>query len=186
MTSSCPYCRQPIDPPPKRSRKCPHCRAPIVVRRGNLFTEAGAEKFDEAAEADRAKKHAKIRAERYKEFRGYSRRNLKQAKESGVVIAFEFLVSDNDCDVCQKVKGKRIPISGCTLDMLPPFKDCENEDGCRATWVDVLDPKYSGKPDSSVSLRSAGQTSSGCLGIAVLAIVAVFLFIQGVSGFHQQ
>jgi|Deesub1362A_J573_1020465.scaffolds.fasta_scaffold02704_6 hypothetical protein len=29
----CPYCNQPIEPPPKRRKKCPHCGQPVYVKR---------------------------------------------------------------------------------------------------------------------------------------------------------
>ncbi len=75
----------------------------------------------------------------YREFRAATARGLKQAKSSGVVLAARPLVNDSDCRVCQAVRSRAFPIEDCTVDMLPPYKDCELEDGCRASVTFVVD-----------------------------------------------
>jgi len=140
--SSCPQCSQLIDPPPKRSRNCPHCRKPIVVRRGRLLTPEAAEDFDSQLEESREKRRSKVRQERFREGRTNAIREIREAKKYGFVSGFKPLVSEGDCDICQKVRDRFFPKDTCTPEMLPPYKNCELEDGCRATFISVLNGDY--------------------------------------------
>jgi len=168
--SSCPHCSQLIDPPPKRSRNCPHCRKPIVVRRDRLLTPEAAEEFDSQLVAIREDRRSKVRQERFREGRKCAIRDIRQAKKSGVVIGFKPLVSENDCDICQKVRDRFFPIDTCTPEMLPPYKDCELVGGCRATFVPVLNSEYE---TFRHSLRQPSR--KGCLGLILLLILVALL-----------
>lgn len=138
----CPYCRSPIDPPPARSRKCPHCRASIVVRRGRLLTEAQGAEVDREGARVAAENKARRRAERYREGRARAEHDVADARRSGVVTGFKMLVSANDCRTCRRLKDKVFPVATCKPEMLPPFAECELEEGCRATTIAVLSPRY--------------------------------------------
>lgn len=178
----CPYCRTPIDPAPKRSRKCPHCRKPIVIRRGQLLTERGAEAFDARLADERAERKARERVERFREARRMTADQLRQDRESGVVAAVRPLVSSDACRVCLAVRGKVFPIDQVTLDMVPPYANCELEGGCESTIVEVLTPEYGG-PRRRARGRAGGRRVAGaaskrggCLtAVAVLVLFGVVL-----------
>jgi len=175
--SRCPHCSQAIDPPPKRSRNCPHCRKPIVVRRGRMLTPESAAEFDSQLEESREKRRSKVRQEKFREGRKNAIREIREAKKSGVVSGFKPLVTENDCDICQKVRDRVFPIDSCTPEMLPPYEDCELEDGCRATFNCVLSSEYE-------TLRSSQKRPSkkGCLGsILLLSFVALLCWVFLVS-----
>ena len=152
-----PIVRRAIDPPPKRSRKCPHCRERIELRQGRLLTPAAAEKFD-------AKLTVKEAKQRLREGRQNAAKEIREARKSGVVAGFRPLVSDDDCSVCQAVRDKFFPVENCTPEMLPPYENCEYEDGCRATFIcDLTDLNPPATP----------RRNRGCLGV-----VAVCVFIS--------
>jgi hypothetical protein len=132
-----------IEPKPKRARKCPHCRQRIVVRRDNLYTEAGAKVFEEQLEAERAAADDRERDRRQHEMRRLTAKQLK----SDIEIFGDMLVGMRIhgakgafcCDFCQARDGKFIPIRNCTSDVLPPFKQCTNDsDGCLCYFEPVL------------------------------------------------
>ncbi len=54
----CPYCEEPLSPPPTRSRKCPACRVPIVVRKRagvtQLLTTSEAEDLEQSEQQQKA------------------------------------------------------------------------------------------------------------------------------------
>jgi hypothetical protein len=135
----CPYCHHSIEPTPKRSRLCPHCREKVVVRQGHLFTESQADAFDEEKERIATAKRKARAAEWFRERRAQAKADIRDSRESGVVSGFRLLVSANDCDVCQARYDQVFPIRTCTAEQLPPYRDCEYEDGCRASYLHVLD-----------------------------------------------
>ena len=136
---SCPHCSATIEPPPKRSRNCPHCRKPIVIRRGQLLTPESAEAFDADLGAERKQRKAKEARERFQQGRRSAIAAIKVAKQSGVVIGFKPVVSDDACEVCLFVRGRFFPIEKCTGEMLPPYENCQLEGGCESTFSEVLD-----------------------------------------------
>jgi hypothetical protein len=161
----CPHCRRAIEPAPKRSRLCPHCRAPIVVRRGSLLTETQAATFDAEAGAVAAGKRKARGGDWFREHRGYTARDLKQAKASrGTVTGIGLLVSEDDCRVCQAARDRVFPVQTCTVEMLPPYRDCEYEEGCRATTRMVLSPEYA-------ALGRTGKRAGGLAGCVMLALI---------------
>jgi len=101
-------------------------------------------------------------------------RNIRQAQDSGVVVAFKLLVTENDCDVCQARREMVIPANACLPEMLPPYEDCKLEDGCRASFTCVLSRKYenllAAYPPGSTIEESPDRP--GCLGV-LLAIVSI-------------
>lgn len=143
-TPACPHCGRSIEPPPKRSRKCPHCRQPIVVRRGYLLTEAKATEFEQRLADEKERRKAEKRDDRFHWARGLVADQLREAKASGVVVGMKLLVSSDACRVCMKVRSKVFPIATCTIDMLPPYRDCLIEDGCDSSVVEILSPEYGG------------------------------------------
>jgi hypothetical protein len=172
--ATCPHCRRAIEPPPRRSRLCPHCRSPIVVRRGELLTEGQAETFDAELDAIASGKRMARATERYREARASTAGNLKQARASrDIVSGISVMVSENDCRVCQAVSGIIFPVESCTLDMLPPYRNCEIEEGCRACITVVLKPEYSGQhqPAKRTAAKSGGL--AGCVMVASILIGAL-------------
>ena len=157
QASDCPHCGVSIDPPPKRSRKCPHCRQPIVVRRGHLLTEAEADEFDDRLDDAREAIASRKVAERQALFRKSVADELRQAKESGVVAGMQLLMSGDACDVFRSRRGLVFPIDSCTVDDLPPYPDCEVDDGCDSTVVSILTPEYGG-PSKPNFCRPPGPT----------------------------
>jgi hypothetical protein len=102
---------------------------------------------------------------------------LKQAKASRDIISgIRVMVSENDCRVCQAVAGIAFPVESCTLDMLPPYRNCELEDGCRACITMEIAPEYAGKarPIKRTSAKSGGV--AGCL-MAASIFIGFFLVI---------
>jgi hypothetical protein len=172
--AACPHCRRAIEPPPKRSRLCPHCRASIVVRRGSLLTEGQAEAFDTESERAASAKRKAIAVERYREGKASTASDLKQAKASGVVSGVRVLVSTNDCRVCQAVRDRVFPIKSCTPKMLPPYENCEIEDGCRASLTMVVAPEYSGRPRPK---KRSATSSGGLVGCVMVASIAIGAFV---------
>ena len=140
----CPHCNQLLNPPPKRSRKCPECRKPIVVRRGCLLTEAEAAEFDEQLDDAREQIRTRKNDDRLRQFRQTIREQLAQAKRSEVVAGMQVLVSGDACDICMKARKTVFPIETCTLDMLPPYSNCEYEDGCHSCVIEIMRPEYGG------------------------------------------
>jgi hypothetical protein len=130
--SRCPHCSEVIKRPPKRSRKCPHCQEPIELRLGQLMTPDSAEKFD-------AEKKAQEAIERFQEGRRIAVEAIKNAKNSQVVVGFKLYLSGYECDVCRTKKYRVFPVESCTPDMLPPYEDCEYENGCSGCLIEVLD-----------------------------------------------
>jgi hypothetical protein len=176
----CPHCQQTIDPPPKRSRKCPHCREPIELRKGKLLTP-------EAAEALDAKLIAAEARERFREGRQKAVREIRQARQSGVVTGFKLLVSANDCDVCQAVRDRFFPVETCTPEMLPPYENCKLQDGCRATFTCTLAQQYEDllakyPPGSRFEEKGLGPKSkTGCLGVAIAVFVLISIALWTVA-----
>jgi hypothetical protein len=174
----CPHCRRAIEPPPRRSRLCPHCRARIIVRRGSLLTEGHAEAFDSEMETIAAGKWKARVARRDREGRACTARDLKQARASRDIISgIRVMVGEDDCRVCQAVKGIVFPVESCTLDMLPPYRSCEFEEGCRACITMELAPTYAAKaqPGSRVGSKSGGL--AGCVMVASI-LIGAFVVIR--------
>src|SRR5208337_4795176 len=107
-----------------------------------MLTPESAAEFDSQLEESREKRRSKVRQERFREGRKNAIREIREAKKSGVVSGFKPLVTEHDCDICQKVRDRFFPIDTCTPEMLPPYKNCELEDGCRATFVSVPSSEY--------------------------------------------
>jgi hypothetical protein len=172
LSLPCPHCGLAIEPPPKRSGKCPHCRQAIVVRRGRLLTEQGVEVFEGELEAERAAKVARKREERFQEIRAATARELHDARKTGVVAGMQPLVSGDCCRICQAVRKKVFPIETCTVEMLPPYEDCEIEGGCDSAVIVVFKPEYGGpRPRSSPKGKPVPKPGkgSGCLLTVVLS-----------------
>jgi hypothetical protein len=103
---------------------------------------------------------------------------LKQAKASRDVISgICVMVSENDCQVCQAVQGVVFPVESCTLDMLPPYRDCELEDGCRAAITTILKPEASGRRRSAKPAASKPGGLAGCMMI-VSILIGAFVVIR--------
>lgn len=169
VMAECPHCQESIDPPPLRSRKCPHCRTLIVVRRGQLLTTEAANKLDERLAADEAR-------ERFRSGQQNAAREIREARKSGVVAGFQPLVSTNDCNICQAVRSMVFPVATCTPEMLPPYRNCELPDGCRATFTSVLTAEYEGllaQAQSGTALEpgqvQSPKSRSGCLSMIIAA-----------------
>ena len=143
--ANCPHCSKVIDVPPNQLGNCPHCKEPIKVRNYLLLTPAQAEKVDVDKTAQRA-------AERLARVSQITIDNVNQARDSGVVAGFKLLLSGDECRVCRKNKKQMFPIATCTPEMLPPYEDCEYDDGCSGTFVSILHSRY-----SSVGRREEGQ-----------------------------
>ncbi|MGD9617134.1 MAG: hypothetical protein AB7W06_17300 [Alphaproteobacteria bacterium] len=159
--SACPHCHKAIDPPPKRSRKCPHCKAHFTVRRGVILTDAQAE----AIEAEEARR---LRKSRFREGRAQVVEELREARKSGVVAGFKPLVGDDACRLCLEARDRYFPLADCTVDMLPPYAECECEYGCESTITEVLKSEY----DGGLSARKPNAAhGAGCLSAAFLAVV---------------
>jgi hypothetical protein len=187
MPPACPHCHVPIDPPPKRSRKCPHCRQPIVVRRGQLLTDEGVAEFEERLEERREAKRIKERDARLREFRRSTAEQLREAKRSGVVAGIEVLVSSDACQVCQDRRKAVYPIETCTVSMLPPYENCENEDGCDSAIVDVLAEEYGGPRRRKTGVARPRTVVSpkhqpSLIRTAVLIVIAAFI-VKRLLGF---
>lgn len=179
----CPHCRRAIEPTPRRSRLCPHCRRAIVVRRGLLLTEGQAEAFDAEVESIADAKRMARAAERYREGRAFTARDLKQARASrDVVSGIRVMVSENDCRVCQTIAGTVFSVESCTLDMLPPYRNCELEDGCRACITMELAPEYTGKtrPSKRAASKSAGLAGCVMVGSILIGALVVVCVCYGV------
>jgi hypothetical protein len=135
-----------------------------------------AEKFDTARKVQDA-------AERFREGRNIAIQNIQQAKSSGVVVGFRLLLSGDECDVCQKNKNRFFAVATCTSEMLPPYQDCEYENGCSGTFVEVLytDAAMDFKARVGTDRQSAKSNPKGrgCLG-AVLSL-AFITFVLSVA-----
>jgi len=85
------------------------------------------------------------------------------------------MVSSDACRICRAARRRPIPIEECTVEMLPPFPDCEIDVGCHSSIEDILRPEYGGP-----RLRRAKNAparigeNAGCLGL-VLAIILLLL-----------
>ena len=80
-TGKCPHCNGVLDPKPKRKRKCPHCRETIIIRKGELYTEQGAQEYDAKQKEER---EIKYWANRLRISRGQlERQRASLAKEWG-------------------------------------------------------------------------------------------------------
>jgi hypothetical protein len=108
--------------------------------------------------------------ERYREGRASTARDLKQARSSGVVSGVRLLVSENDCRVCQALKAIVFPLKSCTLDMLPPYRNCDFEEGCRASITMVIAQEYSGKPRPKKLAATKPGGPAGCVMVASILI----------------
>ena len=83
-TGKCPHCNEVLDPKPKRKRKCPHCRETIVIRKGELYTEQGAQEYDAKQKEEREIKYWANRLSRFGITRGQlERQRASLAKEWG-------------------------------------------------------------------------------------------------------
>lgn len=173
---SCPYCSQAIEPPPKRSRGCPHCRKPIVIRRGQLLTPEAALAFDAGVEQSRSNRRAIAKQERFREGRKIAIAQLRQARDSEVCSGLNLLLSAHDCDVCKEASKRFFPIETCTAEMLPPYKDCELEDGCSASFVIELSPQYQTWLDDAQRSKSVDRSKKGYVRSVPYLILAGLIF----------
>jgi hypothetical protein len=89
----------------------------------------------------------------FRERRASTNRELKQARASGVVVGVRPLVSANDCGICQAASKRVFPIKDCKVEMLPPYRDCELEGGCRASVSFVLEGEEPGRPRAGLVRR---------------------------------
>lgn len=93
------------------------------------------------------------RERRFREGQKRLAAELRQAKRSGVVAGIRPLVSGDACPVCRAVRDAVFPIETCTVEQLPPYQDCEHEDGCDSCITEVLKPEYSGQPTGGTRVR---------------------------------
>lgn len=72
-----------------------------------------------------------------------ARNYLQSVEDYGIAQLFPFVTihalrDDRCCDICRSFHGRIIRASECTIEMLPPFHDCQNkEDGCRCLFVQI-------------------------------------------------
>jgi predicted nucleic-acid-binding Zn-ribbon protein len=142
---NCPYCGKSISPRPKRSRKCPHCGQQVYVRRGVVVTLEVAKAHDEEFQVLSPLVSGATAFERMRQAQKRQLEMAREALKSGLARAIEITSCEDHatCDFCRLKHGKRIAIAGCTLAMLPPFKDCEHEQerrvgtdqGCRCYFT---------------------------------------------------
>jgi hypothetical protein len=148
-----------------------------VLRQGQLLTPEVAEKLDEKLTVQKAK-------QRFREGRQNTAREIKQARQSGVVAGFKPLVSANDCDICQAVRDKFFPVATCTPEMLPPYENCEIPEGCRATFTctlsqeseELLAKTTPGKAFDSDSTATP-KSKQGCLGIFLAVCTLTWIIV---------
>ena len=137
----CPYCKRPLDPKPKRSKKCPHCQKQIYVKKGILYTE---EQHEELLKNERL--------ELVRTFREINQKNIQKYKQSGVVKYFEILAAgENSCSFCRKMNGKKILVDSAINDpnLVPPFDQCTGVYGyCRCTTAPVVE-----EPEEDETIR---------------------------------
>jgi hypothetical protein len=134
--------------------------------------------FDDRVAEERNAKKARQREERFREARRMTADQLRQTKRSGVVAAIKPLVSGDACRLCLAVRRKTFPIDQCTVEMLPPYEDCEFEEGCESSIEEVLTPKYGGPPRGN--RRNTGKAvtkQGGCLGVALMIVMLVSVMI---------
>jgi hypothetical protein len=128
----CPYCAQSIAPLPKRKRKCPHCGKTLWVRLEIALTEEQARQYDQLFNFMSPLVSA---AEAFQQGRERAAEELRQAKQlAGFAVAMRIIATDDHttCAFCRAQNGKVIPVNRCTVDMLPPFKQCAHEQGRKA------------------------------------------------------
>jgi len=180
---SCPYCGQVIS---ASTRKCRHCKQKIRVRSGGLYTEEGARNFDK-------EKRRKSREEYLKnvdwdevrrhnaEHRKFIAQQLREIKATWTPIEWlsglKIVTLGNwrCCDYCRSQDGKVIPIEECTMDVLPPFRQCTS-DGCRCSIQPVETPVRSRRekrlqgPSGCVLIVAAGGAVLAGLGVCVVLL----------------
>jgi hypothetical protein len=61
--------------------------------------------------------------------------NIDNYKQSGVVKQVEILATQNSCDACKKISGKRFKLNN-VIEL--PYEHCTHEMGCRCTVVPIV------------------------------------------------
>jgi len=127
--SKCPHCEFLILPPPKRTKNCPKCGEKFWVRRGQLLTFEKLQDYIEAFEnpcnlADNARR---IRVERKRAMNELERLKDSALSMGQTEIRFDVTRDHTTCRFCRSMAGKKILISQCTAEMLPPFASCKHE-----------------------------------------------------------
>lgn len=66
--------------------------------------------------------------------------SLKAVQDPDVIDSFPFIrivsIPDGrECKFCKSQHNKLLRTKDCTADMIPPFEQCESEDGCRCTII---------------------------------------------------
>jgi hypothetical protein len=117
------------------------CRKKIVVRKGHLFTEAGAAKHDEAVEDAREAKIARETTQRFIDGRVANKKFLRDIKGLDLYSGIEIDAPPTVCSVCRGMDKRVIAVDACTVDDLPPYPKCEYDIGCRADYSGVLKPQ---------------------------------------------
>jgi hypothetical protein len=132
ISTTCPYCGQVAKFRSRGSRKCNHCGEWIYLRNGFPRSRKEANKID-------SKREAKEKRERLK----YFRQRAMEWMQTWPAVADAFprvrvsaIGDDRCCAFCHSQDNRLIAFQGCTLEMLPPFKQCSNkEDGCRCAFI---------------------------------------------------
>jgi len=156
---------------------CPHCRKPMVLRQGRLLTPEGAEKFDSEREEKRRERTLTEAKQRFREGRKNAAQEIRQARQSGVVVGFRPLVSEDACRICQEVRKSFFPIGKCKSEMLPPYENCEFEDGCRETFTQVLDTDF----DPTTPSKRKSRPKQGCLGVVVVVCILSLIAVSVIN-----
>ena len=126
----CPYCNCALTDRPRRNKKCPVCQSKIMLREGKLLTKEQAQEYDE-------KKHQRIA--RY--IATSQMESLRRYQKSGVVKYAEILAaSENSCEACRCLNGKRLSVESELRNPTLPVKNCTSVYGhCRCCYLPVVD-----------------------------------------------
>jgi len=128
---------------------------------------------------------AEIRKRWFHDLRVLAARDLAKAKRGrDPVVGFRLVAAEDDCGVCRGLWGRLIPLKGCTVDSLPPYRECERVHGCRGRVTAVLG-EVTCRPDASADRTEPGRPvrfSSAYLGLALtlayLGMVLALAYLQ--------
>ena len=134
----CPYCNTLLDKMPTQKKKCPSCGNDIYVRteypsrKKLLLTKEQVDKLDAQRTLEREKEAEKIRTE----MAANNKRALKQYKTEGLKRVEIYTAQDERCcPTCAKAAGVYPIDKALTL----PIRGCTNPNGCRCTYLPVVD-----------------------------------------------
>lgn len=134
--TNCPHCNALLEPIPQRKKRCPSCGQQIFVRtrpsdrQRILVTELGAKQVDD--------EWAKIREEKAKAIRAdivdANLAALRRYKGEGITRV-EIYPAPDACSVCTTWAG----VYPITRVPLLPIPGCRNPNGCRCTYLPVIE-----------------------------------------------